>query len=473
MKSISVSDITLRQVSTSDSPRLSFNEKVEVAGTLDRLCVDVIETAPITEGKTDVLFLHTISSLVKYSAIACPVGYTEESVEETYSAVKGAKKPRLVVSVPVSTVGMEYICKKKPQKVLEMLETLTKKAASLCGDVEVSFSDATRAEHDFLVKAVECAVSCGASTVTVCDDAGTMLPGEFGEFVSSLLKDAPTLSGVALAVAPCDAIGMASADAVAAIESGAVCIKTSLVPGGVSLESIAKVLRTKGEALGVETYLDMTKLGNAVAKMDFLTAENAEKDKGSSPFDSGTGSGFGEIVIDGTESIAALSEIVEKMGYELSDDDLKAVYAEFRKTADKKSVGVAELDNIIAATAMQVAPTYKLASYVINSGDIITPTANIELTKDGESLRGFCIGDGPIDASFLAIEKITGHHYELDDFRIRSVTRGHEAMGSTLVKLRHNGKVFSGSGISTDIVGASINAYINALNKICFEEEVQ
>lgn len=122
---------------------------------------------------------------------------------------------------------------------------------------------------------------------------------------------------------------------------------------------------------------------------------------------------------------------------------------------------------------MQVAPTYKLASYVINSGDIITPTANIELTKDGESLRGFCIGDGPIDASFLAIEKITGHHYELDDFRIRSVTRGHEAMGSTLVKLRHNGKVFSGSGISTDIVGASINAYINALNKICFEEEVQ
>lgn len=198
MKSISVSDITLRQVSTSDSPRLSFNEKVEVAGTLDRLCVDVIETAPITEGKTDVLFLHTISSLVKYSAIACPVGYTEESVEETYSAVKGAKKPRLVVSVPVSTVGMEYICKKKPQKVLEMLETLTEKSGRpLCGDVEVSFSDATRAEHDFLVKAVECAVSCGASTVTVCDDAGTMLPGEFGEFVSSLLKDAPTLSGVA------------------------------------------------------------------------------------------------------------------------------------------------------------------------------------------------------------------------------------------------------------------------------------
>ena len=161
------------------------------------------------------------------------------------------------------------------------------------------------------------------------------------------------------------------------------------------------------------------------------------------------------------------------MGYELSDEALKAVYAEFKKAVGKKSIGAAELDNIIAATAIQDSPPYKLASNVISSGDIITPTANLELVRDGETLRGFCIGDGPIDAAFLAIEKITGHHYELDDFRIRSVTRGHEAMGSTLVKLRHNGRVFSGSGISTDIVGASINAYINALNKICFEEEVK
>ena len=474
MKSISVSDITLKSVSASDSPRLSFNEKVEVASTLDRLCADVIETAPITEGKQDVLFLHTISSLVKYSAIACPVGDTEESVCETYDAIKGAKKPRLVVSVPVSTVGMEYICKKKPQKVLEMIEALTKKAVSLCADVEVSFSDATRAEHDFLVKAIECAVTCGAKTVTVCDDAGTALPGEFGEFIATLAKDVPSLSEVTLAVAPSNAIDMASADAVAAIENGATCIKTSLIPdSGVYLESIAKILRAKGESLGVETYLDMTKLANAVSKMDFLTSQPTEKDKGSSPFDSGTGNGFGEIVIDGSESFAALAEIVEKMGYELSDEDLKAVYAEFKKAVGKKSIGAAELDNIIAATAMQVSPTYKLASYVINSGDIITPTANLELVRDGETLRGFCIGDGPIDAAFLAIEKITGHHYELDDFRIRSVTRGHEAMGSTLVKLRHNGRVFSGSGISTDIVGASINAYINALNKICFEEEVK
>jgi 2-isopropylmalate synthase len=163
---------------------------------------------------------------------------------------------------------------------------------------------------------------------------------------------------------------------------------------------------------------------------------------------------------------------IQKIGYELSDDDVKNVYDEIMKTASKKAVGTKELDTIIASVAMQVPSTYKIKSFVINSGDIITPTANVELYKNNEVLRGFCIGDGPIDAAFLAIEKITGHHYELDDFQIKSVTQGFEAMGSAVVKLRHNGKIFSGSGISTDIVGASIYAYISALNKITYEEGI-
>jgi len=135
-------------------------------------------------------------------------------------------------------------------------------------------------------------------------------------------------------------------------------------------------------------------------------------------------------------------------------------------------VGANELDTIIAGTSVEIPRTYKIKSYVINSGNIITPTANIELEKnDGEVLRGLSVGEGPIDAAFLAIEKIVGKHYELDDFKIWSVTRGYEALGMSLVKLRCNGKLYSGSGTSTDIVGASIKAYIHALNKICYEED--
>ena len=140
------------------------------------------------------------------------------------------------------------------------------------------------------------------------------------------------------------------------------------------------------------------------------------------------------------------------------------------KLAEKKQISTKELDAIIANTALQVAPTYKLKNYVINSGNVMAATANIVLEKNGEELQAVCIGDGPIDAAFVTIEQIVGRHFELDDFQIQSVTEGREAFGGAVVKLRSNGKLYSGKGISSDIIGASISAYINALNKICFEE---
>ena len=138
--------------------------------------------------------------------------------------------------------------------------------------------------------------------------------------------------------------------------------------------------------------------------------------------------------------------------------------------AEKKKVNARELEAIVATSAMQVPSTYRLVSYLTNSGNVISASAHICLEKDGEKYEGITVGDGPIDASFMAIEQIIGHHYELDDFQIQSVTEGHEAMGNALVRLRSGGKIYSGNGISTDIIGASIHAYLNALNKIIYEE---
>ena len=158
------------------------------------------------------------------------------------------------------------------------------------------------------------------------------------------------------------------------------------------------------------------------------------------------------------------------MGYELSDEDITKVFDEVIKLASKKEIGVKEVEAIIASTALQVTPTFKLKSFVINSGNVIKATANITLLKGDEELQGVSIGDGPIDAAFVTIEQITGRHFELDDFQIQSVTEGRDSVGSAIVKLRSDGKLYSGKGVSTDIVGASINAYINAINKIYFEE---
>ena len=148
------------------------------------------------------------------------------------------------------------------------------------------------------------------------------------------------------------------------------------------------------------------------------------------------------------------------------------VWEAFQRIAVRKhQVGSKELDAIVASAAMQVPPTYKVESYVINTGNIISATAQMKLSRQNKVLSGVAMGDGSIDAAFMAIEQIVGRHYELDDFQIQAVTEGREAMGQTVVKLRSEGKVYSGQGISTDIVGASIRAYINALNKIVYEEE--
>ncbi|MBQ3169474.1 MAG: 2-isopropylmalate synthase, partial [Clostridia bacterium] len=158
------------------------------------------------------------------------------------------------------------------------------------------------------------------------------------------------------------------------------------------------------------------------------------------------------------------------LGYQLSDEDMARVFEAFTAFVQKKPVGSRELDAIIANVALQVPPTYRLSSYVENSGNIISATAHVVLDKNGESVQGLSTGDGPIDAAFMALERIVGHHYELDDFQIQSVTGGREAMGEALVKLRDGGKLYSGRGISTDIIGASIRAYLNALNKIVYRE---
>ncbi len=469
MTQIDISDITLREEGKQGGYSLSFKEKIEIAKTLDKLNVDVIETAPIKNGKTDILYLHSVAPLIKNSVLSCGAGLDEESVEKTYDAIKGAAKPRLHIMVPVSTVQMEYLCNKKPKAMIEVIEKVGKKAASLCEDVEVSFMDATRAEKEFLSQAVKTAIACGVKTVTLCDSAGEMLPSEFESFLGDIYEAVPEMKEVKVSVECSDSLNMAAACALSCIGHGVTQIKTSVISKDYPrLSAVAHVFREKGDALGITSKINMAVLDNSVNKIKHMIRGGNSY----SPFDGATNTAIGEeMVLSAGEDIGTVKMAVSKLGYELSEEDMSRVYDEFVKISKSKKVGSKEMDAIVASVAMQVVPTYKLRSYVINNGNIITPTAHIELEKDGEVLQGFCIGDGPIDAAFLAIEQITGHHFDLDDFQIQSVTEGRGAMGSSIVKLRHNGRPYSGKGISTDIIGASINAYINALNKICFEED--
>ena len=468
MKPIRISDVTLREAAADTQHPISFKEKIEIVKQLDRLNIDVIESFPITNGKTDILFLHTVSPLIKNAVLSCPIDLNEDSAEETFAAISQAAHPRLVIRVPVSTVQMEYMCHRKPDKVLELIAALTRKCASLAGDVEVAMLDATRAEEDFLVSAIRYAIDNGAKVITLCDSAGELLPFEFECFVRRMNERVPQLRDVTLSVECSNALHMAAACAISCIGAGVGEIKTTTEGRACpALRSIGHVFKSKGVMLGVESRLNMTAMDNALSKLRFVSdARHGDH----TPFDGGMSSEYTNIRLANTDDIQTVGRVIAQMGYDLSEEDLKKVYDAFCRLAAKKEVGARELDAIIATHAMQVPPTYKLRSYVINNGNIITPTAMVELEKNGEVLQGLCSGDGPVDAAFLAIEQVVGHHFELDDFQIQAITEGREALGSSIVKLRSGGKLYSGKGVSTDIIGASINAYINALNKICFEE---
>ncbi len=467
MNKIRISDRTILLKSQGNEATLSFKEKVEIARLLESANVDVIEFPAIENEKTDTLLLKTARAFLKNSTMSVQTGNTPESVEATFNAIKGAAKPRLSVALPISPVGMEYTYHKKAPKMIELIKTLTEKAVSLCDDVEFVALDATRAENDVLISAIKTAIEAGAKTITICDNEASMLPDAFVDFIESTIKAVPELKNVNLGVMCEDTNGCAAASSMLAVTHGAAEIKcVSNTANIASIVTVSNIIRNNGDKLNISCslkYSEFLRIINQVAKIaDGKHIVSVTETKSAIP--------ASEFNLTENDSAETVLKAVKNLGYDLSDEDSAKVFERFKSVASKKTISNKELDAIVATTALQVTPAYKLVNYVINTGNIITSSAQITLEKDGENKQAIGIGDGPIDAAFTTIEQIVGHHYELDDFQIHSVTEGREATGSALVKLRSNGKLYSGNGVSTDIIGASIRAYINAINKIIFEE---
>ena len=468
MNKIRISDVTMKQTGANFS--LSFREKIEMSKLLDKLGVDVIELEPIVQTKIDSLRVKSVAAAVRESIVAVPVALNAESVKVTWNALKEAKKARLQVVAAVSPVQMEYLFHKKPDAMLAAIRDTIAACCARCADVEFVADDATRSDTAFLYEAVRTAIASGAKTVTVCDTAGAMLPNEFTAFIRELYAAVPELKDVVFGVSCSDQLSMADSCAFAAIRYGAGEIKAAAYRlDNVSLPNVAKVLSAKGEYYNATCTVRTTQMKRITERIAWMCQTGRSE---LSPFDNGVQEDDGSIYLTAHDDLTAVMKVAARLGYDLSDEDGASVYAAFREIAAKREkITARELDAIVASAAMQVPPAYTLDSFVVTAGNTISATASIRLVRDGKTLSGVSLGDGPIDAAFLAIEQITGRHYELDDFQIQSVTEGREAMGQTIVKLRSSGKVHSGQGISTDIVGSSILAYINALNKIVYEEE--
>lgn len=461
MRNIKICDMTMVQ----KGKTLSFREKIELCKLLDNLGASVICLEDLGENRSDALRIKSIAAAVKHATVAVPV--TFQNVRDVWNALCLAKAPRLQVCAPVSSVQMEYLYHKKADAMKNAICDTLSQCKALCTDVEFVAEDATRAEKDFLCAVITAAMEAGATTVTLCDTAGDMLPEEFAAFVTGLYEAVPGLAGITLGVSCSHKLALADACAVAAVAKGAGEVKAAAYGAGTcSLENLARILDARQDTLQACAGIRVAQLSRSLSQIAWMFQEG----KKTAPFQSGTEDEG--IYLTAHDTKDAVIKAVEQLGYDLSMDDQDKVYEAFLAIAQKREqVQIRELDAIVATAAMQVPSAYKLDTYMINAGNTISSSAHMRLVRGGEVKEGVCLGDGPIDAAFMAIESITGHHYELDDFQIQAVTEGREAMGQTIVRLRSSGKLYSGRGISTDIVCASIHAYLNALNKIVYEEE--
>lgn len=460
MKQILIADQTLVQ----NQAKLTFKEKIEIARQLELLQVDVIELPAPEDKQKDSLFVQTVSAFVKHSTLSVETGATLSGIEAAKKALGSAKKARLRVSLPVSVAQMEYHCHLKPPKMLALAKELFAAAVATGLETEFCALDATRAEEQFLQQMVQAAVQAGIGVLTLCDREAALLPDEFADFVRRFTQNAALPKGVRVGVLCADGGSLVDASALLAVKADATEVHCCVGGSLPDLDSFCSSLHSCGERCGFATGLAHTRLHRITRQIGWIL--NGQKQPVTVPQHEE------ELPLDASDSPEAVRAAVLKLGYELSAEDEERVYEEFKRVSAKKKVTVRDLDAIVAGVAMQAPPTYRLVSYVINNGNILSSSAQIKLQKDDAVREGICLGDGPIDAAFRAIEQILGTHYELDEFQIQAVTEGRDSVGSAVVRLRSGGKLFAGTGISTDIIGAGIRAYINAVNKIVYEQEV-
>jgi len=455
MKNIYISDATLCAANS-----YSFKEKLDTVRKLERLTVDCIEIPAVKDEKTDVLLVRAVSSFVENSVLSVGAGANKESIDLAADALCRAKKPLIRIELPLSPVGMEYTAKRKPSAMPDWIKEAVGYARTKCAEVEFCALDATRAEEDFLATCLDAAKEAGACRIAVYDDADVMMPDEFASFAEKFANRYDIPVGVYCS----DGNGLAVASAIMAVKAGAGYVKTGIGCNSVNLETFAAMVRNLGNRNDFTTNIRYTELGQLVNEVSSGLKKTVETENTATASQS-------EIMLCAGDDRSAVRAAAEKLGYYLSDADFEKVYAETARMAAKKAVGEKEFEALIASIDPEIAPTYELKTFVINNGNTIPSSAQITLCKDGRDMTGISVGNGPVDAAFKAIDQITGIHYELDDFQIQSVTEGKEAVGSALVKLRSSGRIFSGKGISTDIVGAGIRAYLAAVNRIISEED--
>lgn len=493
---IKIFDTTLRDGEQSPGCSMNLQEKLEVAKQLEHLGVDVIEAGFAVASPMDFESVREIAKTVQNVTVASLARAVKKDIEVAYQAVKNANNPLIHTFLATSPLHMEYKLKMKPEEVLKQIEEMVKYARSLCPNVEFSAEDATRSDKEFLARAVEIAIKSGATVVNIPDTVGYITPTEIIDYIKYLKQNVPNIDRAHISAHCHDDLGLAVANSLAAISAGATQVECTINgigerAGNASLEEIVMGISTRADYYKATTNINTKQIykssklissitGVAIAPNKAITGANAFAHESGihqhgvlankETYEIMTPSSIGipeqQMVLGKHSGRHAFEARLISYGYHLDKKELNQVFQDFKNLADKKKV-VSDKDIISLLNNKEPLDNQecKLETFTINSGNTITSTATVKLNYKGKSIEKVAIGDGPIDAAFKAINKITRKEFKLNDYVIHAVTEGEDALGEVTVKLSLEDVQLTGRGVSTDIIEASIKSYLNGVNK--------
>lgn len=493
-----VFDTTLRDGEQSPGCSMNLEEKIEVARQLERMKVDVIEAGFAISSKGDFESIETIAKTIKNCTIASLSRALEKDIDAAYEAVKHAESPLIHTFIATSPVHMEYKLRMKPEQVLEQAERMVAYAKRYCPNVEFSAEDATRSDPAYLAQVVRKVIAAGATVVNIPDTVGYVTPEEMYTLIDYLMKNVDNIDKARISVHCHNDLGMAVANSLAGVRAGATQVECTINglgerAGNAALEEIVMAIHTRRQSMNCFTGIDTTRISktsrliyntigvipplnkaivgkNAFAHEAGIHQHGVAAERTTYEIMSPESIGLANntMVLGKHSGRHAFVDQLKEWGHDVTSEEADIYFAKFKDLCDKKKeVTRLDVEAIVSSGTPMNHGSYKLNRFDVHAGNFSTATCVIRLEKNDEITEDVALGDGPIDAAFNAINKLTAApEHSLEDYAIHSVTEGRDALGEVVVKLRMGDRIYTGKGLSTDIIEASILAYIAGINKM-------
>ncbi|MDD3472844.1 MAG: 2-isopropylmalate synthase [Syntrophaceae bacterium] len=497
MEKVLFFDTTLRDGEQSPGATMNQHEKLQLARQLERLGVDIIEAGFPASSEGDKEAVRKIASEIKNSRVVGLSRSVAEDIETAWQAVSVAAKPGIHTFIATSDIHLKHKLRLSRDEVVDRAGQAVRLARSLSEWVEFSCEDATRSDPEFLVKVIETAISEGASTINIPDTVGYSYPQEISELITTLKKRVAGIDDVILSVHCHDDLGLAVANSLAGILAGARQVECTINgigerAGNASLEELALILKTRRQTFNLQTNIKTEEIFHTSRLVTAITGIPVQPNKaivGANAFahESGihqdgvikerttyeiidpetVGISKSSLVLGKHSGRHAFRERLQALGYYLTEEEVNLSFKRFKDLADrKKTIFDEDLEAIVAEEVLRTAETYKLLSVNVMSGSDVVPTATVRMMIDGEECHGAELGNGPVDATFNTILKLTGRRPSLLRFSISAITGGTDALGEASIRLEEDGNIAMGKGAHEDILVASAKAMVNALNRL-------